>query len=449
MNPTPIDSAEKAKPRFSRKAAWRTGAVAVGLVSALALAACSGGSGSGSGDSGDSVKELSFWISTSAEQQAGYDALVKDYKAETGVDVKIVNIPNSGMATKMREAAQANSLPDVARATGLDSIWIPKAVDLTSIVEDKAEQINPDLIVKDDSGKVNSIPSDVTAAGLFVNKTLFDKAGVSYPTDPSQAWTWEEFIDAATKVREATGAKYDLTFDASPGRLRAMVYEFGGKYMHQGDDGQFSADDKTSKALEYFASLNDDTIIPKSVWTSGGDPNALFKSGQVVAYFSGIWQVADFSKNITDFDWASATAPVDPVHATDLNVGGNIVAFDNSDARAAAAKKFVSWMYQPKNYTKLVQVNQFLPVEKDLTIDYGFTSDAAKNSFDLYNKEIELADPISSYFTKAGQGWVLGGKTLTTDPSVTQMGQLINGQQDLKTTVDNIVAGYNQQVGGK
>lgn len=448
MNPTPMDSAEQAngKPRISGKAVWRTSAVAVGVVSALVLAACSG---SGSGDSGDSVKELSFWISTSAEQQAGYDALVKDYKAETGVDVKIVNIPNSGMATKMREAAQADSLPDVARATALDSIWIPKTVDLTSIVEDKSEQINPDLIVKDDSGKVDSIPSDVTAAGLYVNKTLFDKAGVNYPTDPDKAWTWEEFIDAATKVREATGTKYDLTFDASPGRLRAMAYEFGGKYMHQGDDSQFSADDKTVKALGYFASLNDDTIIPKSVWTSGADPNALFKSGQVVAYFSGIWQVADFSKNITNFEWASATTPADPVHATDLNVGGSTIAFDNSDARAAAAKKFVAWMYEPNNYTKLAQINQFLPVEKDLTIDYGFTSGAAKNSFDLYNKEITLADPVSSYFTNASQAWVLGGKTLTTDPSVTQMGQLINGQQDLKTTVANIVDGYNQQVGGK
>ena len=124
------------------------------------------------------------------------------------------------------------------------------------------------------------------------------------------------------------------------------------------------------QALSKFVSLNDDATMPKSVWTSGADPNALFKSGQVVAYFSGVWQVADFADSITSFDWASARRR-GPVHATDINLGGKVVAFNNGD-KAEPAKKWVDYIFQPANYTKLAQVNGYLPVESGLTLNYPF-----------------------------------------------------------------------------
>ncbi|HEY0247097.1 MAG TPA: extracellular solute-binding protein [Gryllotalpicola sp.] len=434
------------RPTVRHRARVLLSVIGLGAAASLALSGCASGSGS---SGGGNAKKLTMWISTSAEQEKGFDQLATEYKKDSGVSVSIVNIPNSGMQTKLRNAAQANALPDIARATSVDPIWINKTEDLSSIATDPANKIQQSLIVKGSDGKVNSIPSDSTAAGLFVNKTLFDKAGVSFPTDPSKTWTWQQFIEAATQVKKATGAKYDLVFDASPGRLRAMTYEFGGDYMQLGSNGTFSTNDKTKTALEFFKSLNDDSIMPKSVWTSGADPNALFKSGQVVAYFSGIWQVADFSANITDFDWASAASPASPIHATDLNVGGDMVAFDNGGGRGDAAKEFLAWLYQPAHYSELVGSNEFLPVESGLTIDYPFTDQASKDSFALYNKEIELAAPISSYFTTAQMKWVLKGKTLTTDPTLTEVGKYINGQQNVDATIKNIIAGYDQQAGGK
>ena len=154
-----------------------------------------------------------------------------------------------------------------------------------------------------------AIPSDVTASGLFINKSLFKKAGVSFPTSPEKTWTWTEFIEAADKVREKTGAKYSLTFDQSPSRLRAMVYEMGGKYVHADSSGKFSVDAATKKAVNYFVGLNDDKTMPKSVWTSGADPSAMFQSGDVVAYWSGVWQVPAFAESVKKFEWASVPTP--------------------------------------------------------------------------------------------------------------------------------------------
>ncbi|MET7478040.1 extracellular solute-binding protein [Streptomyces sp. NPDC005648] len=417
---------------------------AVASAGALLLTAC-GGSGSGSG--GNS-KSLTFWISTVPGQDAGWKKLVAQYKKEEGVSVKLVNIPYDGYTTKLHNGAQANSLPDVAAVPALDPIWSNKLIDLSSIANNKSYNINSNFLAKDSSGKVLSIPSDVTASGLFINESLFKKANVSFPTSPDKTWTWTDFIAAANKVREKTGAKYSLAFDQSPSRLRAMVYEMGGQYVHADSSGKFSVDDATKKAVNTFVGWNDDKTMPKSVWTSGADPSAMFQSGDVVAYWSGVWQVASFAESIKKFDWASVPTPAQPVQASDVNSGGMMVGFNNNGAAATAAKKFMNWIYDPKQYTELVESSGFLPVESGLNPKYPFTSPAAQAAFKLYNQEIPLYAPISGYFNNAQTEWVLKGKSLTEDPTKTELGKAINGQQSADKALENIVAGYNQQVGG-
>lgn len=416
---------------------------AVATAGALLLSACGGGS-----DSGGTSKSLTFWISTVPGQDAGWKKMVAQYKKETGVDVKLVNIPYEGYTTKLNNAAQANSLPDVAAVPALDPIWSSKLLDLSSIANNKTNNINANFLAKDSSGKVLAIPSDVTASGMFINKSLFEKAGVAFPTSPQKTWTWDDFIKAANTVREKTKAKYSLTFDQSPSRLRAMVYEMGGQYVHADDSGKFSVDAATKKAVNYFVGLNDDKTMPKSVWTSGADPSAMFQSGDVVAYWSGVWQVPAFAESVKKFEWASVPTPAQPVQASDVNSGGLTVGFNNNADAADAATKFLSWQFEPAHYQALCEASGFLPVESGLTPKYPFKSEAAQAAYRLYNESIPLYAPISGYFGTAQTDWVLKGKTLTEDPTKTELGKAINGQQSADKALDNIVAGYNQQVGG-
>ncbi len=427
-----------ARRRLTR---WRW--LPVSVIAAIALSACGSNSTTDSGST--DAKNITFWLSASTAQAQGYHDLAKEFLAKEGVTVEIVNIPNSGYQDKLRQAAQANSLPDAASVPSLDTIWVNQLQDLASTANNATNNINKGLLTAK-GDKVLAIPSDLTAAGLFVNKSLFDKAGVSFPTDPSKTWTWDEFIAAADKVRAATGAKYDLVYDRSPARIRAFIYNHGGKGFQLGSDGKYATDAATVTALKKFASINNDVTMPKSVWTSGADPNALFKSGQVVAYFSGVWQVADFAQSITNFEWASAATPAQPVHATDINLGGKVVAFNNGD-RANPARKFVDFIFQKDNYTKLAQTNGYLPVESGLSLTYPFTQKAALDAFALYIKEIELADPISSSGHQTGTKLLLDGKTIQTDPTRDEVAKLINGQQDVQKTVDNIISGLNKQIG--
>ncbi|GAA2624254.1 extracellular solute-binding protein [Paractinoplanes durhamensis] len=424
---------------MSNSALHRRWAVAAATAAVLALTSgCSGGD-----DSGD-AKSITFWYSTSA-QDKGYADLATQFEAKEGVKVEIVNVPYDGYQDKLKQAAQANSLPDTASVPSLDTLWVNQLQDLSATANNATNNINKDLITAQD-GKVLAIPSDVTAAGLFLNKTLFDKAGVAYPTDPAQAWTWTDFLAAADKVRTTTKVKYDLVYDRSAARIRPWIYNHGGKGFQLGADGKYAAPDATTvQALADFAKLNDDVVMPKSVWGAGADPNALFKSGQVVAYFSGVWQVADFADGITNFEWVSAPTPAEPVHATDINLGGKVVAFNTK--KADAAKKWVDFIFQRDNYTKLAQTNGYLPIEKGLTLTYPFTKKAALDAFALYVKEMEIADPISASGQANGTKLLLAGKSVDDALIKDEMGKLVNGQQDAQKTADNIVAGLNQQIG--
>ncbi|PRY12903.1 extracellular solute-binding protein [Kineococcus rhizosphaerae] len=409
-----------------------------------ALSACGGGGGSSAG--GGDAKKITFWLSASDAQAKGYYDLADAFKAAQGITVEIVNVPYDGYQTKLRQSAQANSLPDVASAPSLDPIWTNKLQDLTAVATSTTNKIDEKLYQKTDDGKILTIPSDITAAGLFINTTLFQKAGVAYPTDPASTWTWDEFLAAATQVRTATGSKYDLVYDASPARIRAFVYEHGAKGFQLNEKGtEYSVDDATTAVLQKFVDINDDVVMPKSVWTSGADPNALFKSGQVVAYFSGVWQVADFAESITQFEWAAVPTPAQPTQATDINTGGKIVAFDNGDTKDAAMK-FVEFLYDPANYAKVAATNGWLPVENDLDITYPGTNQAALDGYALYQKEIQLADPISTSGSDAGEKLTLAGKAITTDPTKDEMGKAINGQQTVAETVANIVKLLNEQI---
>lgn len=374
--------------------------------------------------------------------------MVAQYEKETGVKVKLVNIPYDGYATKLRNSAQANSLPDVAAVAGAGPDLVEQADRPQGHRQQQDEQDQRQLrrqgLVRE--GAVH--PLGRHRVRHVHQQVALREGGVDYPTSPDKTWTWDEFIKAANEVREKTKAKYSLTFDQSPSRLRAMVYEMGGKYVHADDSGKFSVDAATKKAVNTFVGWNDDKTMPKSVWTSGADPSAMFQSGDVVAYWSGVWQVAAYAESITKFEWASVPTPAQPVQASDVNSGGMTVGFNNNADAAAAAQKFLSWLYEPDHYQALCEASGFLPVESGLTPKYPFESEAAQAAFKLYNESIPLYDPISGYFNSAQTNWVLKGKSLADDPTKAELGKAINGEQSADKALQNIVDGYNQQVGG-
>ncbi|MDQ0799928.1 extracellular solute-binding protein [Arthrobacter sp. SLBN-112] len=408
------------------------GLTAFGL-SALAagLTACSGGGGGSSSDGGS--KTLQLILSGDTNQGGAFAAAAKKYKEATGITIEVVDVPTADITTKLKNAATANDLPALARVTAIDPLWANQLQDLTDIA--KSHNIDPNFLQESPDGIIPAIPSDLTAVGLFINKSLFAKAGVAFPTSIDTTWTWDEFIAAVNQVREKAGAKYGVVMDRSGHRLRAMMYEFGSTAFAK-ENGKYAGDSKAVEALDYFKKINDDQTMPKSVWLSGEDGNAMFKSGQVAAYYSGSWQVADFNKNIKDFEWLSVPLPKKEVNATNLG-GGFMVAFKDTGADEEA-KKFIDWFYNDANYTEFAKTGGYLPV-KDLKVDYPFQ----QSSFELYQKQIAGNQAKGDNAIKRVVIEAYAETPFSGDPLREETVKMLSGSQDAKTTVDNIVKLYN------
>lgn len=431
--------AEERPTMFRLRSRQVTTALAAGVVLTL-VAACGSGGDDGGSDGAASDEPIQFFLSGDANQGGGYAAMAKKYEEETGVKVEIVDIANDDLPTKLKNAAQANDLPALARVGAVDPVWRDLTMDLSGILE--GSDINADLAAVDPEGKVLSLPSDVTAVGMFINKTLFDEAGVAYPTSEDDIWTWDEYVAAVKDVQAKTGTSYGMVMDRSSHRLKAFLFQFGSDFFQADENGEFQTNDKTKKALEYFNALNDDSFMPRSVWLSDADGNALFKSGDVVSYYSGSWQVADFAANIADFEWASVRLPVQPVRSTNYGNAASVVVFEGT-GQEDAAYDFVEWLYEPENYRELSETSGFLPVIEGLEVTYASHAE----SFDLYNEEILASDPIVKEIKKRDLAYEVGGMTTEGDPVRDETVKYLNGEQDVDTTIENINAQLTEQLG--
>lgn len=401
-----------------------SGAAVIGLT-----AAC----GSDSGGSGDGdVGTLQFFLSGDANQGGGFAHMAEKYKEETGITVEIVDIANEDLSTRLKNAAQANDLPALARVGAVDPVWKNATMDLAEIMA--ANNVMTDLSTQDEDGKVMSLPTDVTGVGLFLNKSLFDEAGVEFPTDPEgDVWSWDDFVAAVKQVQESTGASYGMAMDRSSHRLKSFLYEFGSTMWQPDASGTFTTNDATKAAFEYFYGLNDDSFMPRSVWLSEADGNALFKSGDVVSYYSGSWQIADFAVNIADFEWVSVPTPRQPTRAVNFGNAASIVVFEGT-GQEDAAYDFVNWLFTTENYNELATTSGFLPAVEGATVDYGDQQAA----FDLYNAEIAESDPIVTTIKQMELGFEVAGLSVDGDPLRDQFIRYLNDEISVDEAITTI-----------
>ncbi len=402
------------------------------LVGALALtvAACSDDNG------GDGATDtLTLMQSGDAAQGGALQTLADRYEEETGVTVEIVEVPGDDLSTTLRTSAQADDLPDLALAPNVDPVWKDRLLDLTDVAE-SSNVIDTLLVADPADDKVKALPTTLTSVGMFINKTLWDDAGVDYPTDISGEWTWDEFQAAANEVTEATGTDYGLVVDGSAHRLRAFLYQFGSLGVED-NDGTYSMNAETAPALQYFADMNSSGFMPASVWTAGDDASATFKSGQVAAYMSGVWQIADFQANITDFEWASVPMPQQPVRATNYGAASWLVAYDGT-GNEEATMAFIEWLYTVENYTEYCNIQGCLPALEGITPTYENDAEA----FQLYNDEIAASPAVSAVQTTDQLLGAYVGGSLDFEPLKDETVKLISGEQTADETVAAIIADY-------
>jgi multiple sugar transport system substrate-binding protein len=202
---------------------------AMGVAGAGAEAACGVGDSAGSGQGQPSAAPAAIRLSVWADVQDWdvYSAIIKDFQ-EAHPNVQVAGEQYTGAGVnyydKMQTLFASGDAADVNYIQGW--IWQPYALqDLllpldTLIGKDKAMQrlVSPNYEAQSKlRGKTYMLTADTSPMVMFYNKSLFDRAGVPYPTE---GWTLDDLVDKARKLtRQDAGQQY-WGYQANGGYLR-------------------------------------------------------------------------------------------------------------------------------------------------------------------------------------------------------------------------------------
>lgn len=280
------------------------------------------------------------WYSDGNEGEVMRDLLDR-FEADNP-DIKVVmdNVAYDTILQNLPLQLAAGEGPDIARVTdlgGLSAYYL----DLTPYVADPAyweENFGPYLQwlrPAGDTTGIYGIQSQVTVTGPFINRTLFEQAGVAVPIDEKEQVTWEEWAEATRQVAEATGVPFAMAMDRTGHRFAGPAISEGAKYFN--DEGHPVVDDEGfRKMAELLIAWHADGTMPLEVWAGGSSgyvaANTYFVDGSLVFYMSGSWQIGQFNANIGDaFDWEAVPNPCGPATCTGMPGGAAVVAIKDSE----------------------------------------------------------------------------------------------------------------------
>ncbi|GEK59935.1 ABC transporter substrate-binding protein [Marinococcus halophilus] len=405
------------------------------LSSTVLISACGNGGSSGEGSSDETIE---FLVSGDDVEGNAMSNMAEKYNEEMDANVEVVEVPYEDMDTRVTNMVRDGDPPELIRTAGFSPLWNDQLLDLGEIGNER--NVDESLFIETDN-EVKALPLDLTAVGMYINKDLFDEAGVEYPTSEEDVWTWEEFTSSVNEVTENTEGEYGFVMDQSEHRLLTMLYQFGSQGITPNDNGEYEVNQETIEGLEYFVDLNNDGTMPKNVWTSGENATSMFKSGRVAAYMSGNWQLQDFSENVNNFEWQSVYMPQEETRAT--NLGGNyITAFDGT-GNEEATQDFISWLYEKENHEEMANYGGYLPVVEDAEVDYEF----ANESFEIYQNEIDASADVSSYMKREIDTKQLTAEGNAQDVLREEVIGVLNNDQSIEDAIETTTETYTEVYG--
>ena len=311
-----------------------------------------------------------YWLNFKPESDSVLQEVAKAYKAETGVDVKVVTAA-SGTHNETLTAEMDKSNPPTLFVVGnqgaVDS-WGDFCLDLRGTAIE-AELSTDAYNLYDKNGKLCSIGYTYECFGIIVNKALLAKAG--YSIDQIKDFASLKAIAEDIHARSKT-----LGFDAftSSGMDGSSSWRFSGHlanvalFYESRDAGGWTTTPATisGKYLPNFKNIwdlyiNNSAYAPNSLATGGYDAEAEFGKGQAVFYQNGNWEfdalTGKYGMNPADLAMIPFYAGVPGEEKAGLNCGTEGCWAINAEAAQEdidATMDFMVWMVTSETGTKLL-----------------------------------------------------------------------------------------------
>ena len=315
-------------------------AVAVAAFAAIGMTGCSSSGGS---DGGKATITYSNFISNGGNEKNLTTIVDAFEKANPNITVKVNTTDYANYFTKLQTDLAAGTQADVFDVdTGsyanlqADGVLAP----LSGVDASKYRTSLLDTYKTD--GKQYGLPTSFSNVVLFYNKALFDKAGVSYPTD---SWTWADEKAAAKKLTDKAAGVWGDFQPITYNEFSKVIQQTGGSFLS--DNGKKSAfnDEAGQRATAWLAGKSGVTMPTAAAGANTPDfDSGLFKAGKLAMWHTGIWMFS--SLGTLPFGWDVAVEPGDTQKAS--ATFSNAVVVSNDSKNKDAAQKFADYLASSK-----------------------------------------------------------------------------------------------------
>jgi multiple sugar transport system substrate-binding protein len=346
-----------------KKSLRHSAAVAVAAAASLTLASCGFGGGSGDGDA-DGANTIDLLVPSYSDATQGlWEDVIAGFEEENPditVNLEVQSWDNleSVITTKI----QGGEAPDIYNGGpfagfAADGLLYPaEEVVSPATFEDFQESFLANAEV---DGTAYALPFIASARALFVNNALLEQAGVAAaPT------TWDELLDAATKVSALGGgiAGYGMPLGSEEAQAEAAVWLWGGGGTF-GDAEAITVDDPSNlPGAEQIKKMIDAGATQADPGSTDRSPLMdIFIQGQIGMQVGLPPTVGQIEEGNPELDYSIVPIPTQGGNPFTLGVMDQLMAFQNDGDKQDAITKFFDYYFAPEVYVPWVEAEGFLP----------------------------------------------------------------------------------------
>ncbi len=267
------------------------------------------------------------------------------------IDLQYVDVASQDYAIKTTTMLSGGDTTDVFDVKELSDLqnWIAQGfvldleADVAANIYDLSHYLGLENNYRGTDGNLYALPYRSDFWVLFYNKTLFDQAGIEYPTNDM---TWDQYAELARRMTSGEGI--DKIYGAHYHTWLSAVCN----WAVCGSD--YTLADGTYEPLKYFYNLTlgleDEGVCQaySELKAANLHYSAAFYQGNIAMLPMGYWfaatLISEKAKGTFDFDWSFVAVP----HMEDVAAGASFgsitgACINKNTLNKDAAWKFISW----------------------------------------------------------------------------------------------------------
>lgn len=238
------------------------------------------------------------------------------------------------------------------------------------------------------NGKLYAIPRDVSNLVVFYNKSLFDAAGVKYP---SPDWSMNDFLKIAQKLTNYPNV-FGVSFEEDVMFYLPYLMSEGGGILSDDLSHEIINEPQSQKGLNFYADLRKKHhVSPSNSESASATMAQMFLQGRIAMHISGRWLVPKYREE-AKFDWDIVSFPNgDAGSVVPLDASGWAVA--KSSKQKDKAIMLVKFLSSKESIEKMTQSGLIVPARTDAANSKNFLDNKKPEHSKIFLDIIKTSKP--------------------------------------------------------